>query len=721
MNFMKKFFISFAVVAVGAMSMATAQEFKIETGDEKTKAGDEKVISVKKKSEKTARIVVTGTRTKKLYKTAPVKTEVVSRKKIEKKGANTLFDALEGESGIIADNQCQNCGLNTVRLNGLEGNYTQILVNGVPGISSLASTYIFQQVPVEMIDRVEVVKGGGSALYGSGAVGGVVNIITRKPNTNTASFSTKCEFLDGTDSMAWTVSGYASAVAQSGRMGIALYGSRQHHDPYDRNGDHVSDLAKLKNTMFGGNGFYSFGNGMDLTFQFFNIHEYRRGGDRISQPEPTSFVTERIESDITVAMFKFEHEVTKNMFYEVNYNFSYMERDTYYGGREDLTDNDELAGQMFDYGRSKNPYHTTSAIAHYKLLKSLTLTGGLEFMHDDLWDGTAVDGEASVDEQYYNIGGFLQADWDYKWINLVGGLRIDKHSEMDTVKVSPRFNGIWKINRDMRWRVGWSTGFKAPQVFDEDFHIEQTTAGGTTLNRRIRNASDLKAESSHSVSTDYSIDFHPGKFDIEAGAGLFFTFIKDKMELDVESGTEVDTNGDGTADTRYFDRVNVDGTSKLLGYNFELSVSYSKWVKLTSGFTVMQMYELEDGSKMQEVPNVGGRTALDFFWKGLTLTLSNVIIGEQKIMRSAGGTETLVNTDTFAVFNARVAYKFRIAGSGTLELFAGVDNIGNAFQDDLDTLDVSGTTIPTGEERDAGYVYGPSKPRTYFMGAKAAF
>lgn len=632
---------------------------------------------------------------------------------METKSANTLFDALNGESGIVADNQCQNCGLNTVRLNGLEGNYTQILVNGVPGISNLAGTYFFQQVPVEMVERVEVVKGGGSALYGSGAIGGVVNIITRKPNSNNASFGTKYEFLEGTDSMAWIVSGYASAVAPSGKMGIALYGSRQELDPYDRNGDNVSDLAKLQNTMFGGNGFYNFGSGMDLTFQFFNIHEYRRGGDHIDSPAPIAFVAEEIQSDITVAMLKFEHEVNEKMFYEVNYNFSYMVRQTYYGARSDITDSSELAGAMDEYGRSKNPYHLASTILHYKILKPLTLTGGVEFMHDDLWDGTAVDNTASVDEEYHNIGGFLQADWDHKLFNFVGGLRIDKHSEMDTVKVSPRFNGIWKITDDLRWRIGWSTGFKAPQVFDEDFHIEQSTSAGSTYARRLRNASNLKAETSHSVSSDFSADIDFGKFDIEAGAGLFFTLIKDKMEVDYENPSEVDA----VNQINYFDRVNVDGTSKLLGYNLELAVSWSKWAKLSSGFTVMQMYKLEDGTKMQEVPNIGGFTSLDFFWKGLTASFSNVIIGKQKIYNdNVGG---LVETDVFAVFNARLAYKFRIAGNGNLEVFAGIDNIGNSYQKDLDSLDVSGNAV-TGE-RDAGYVYGPAKPRTYYMGAKASF
>ena len=659
-----------------------------------------------------ANIVVTGTRTAKVYRKAPVKTEVVSKERIEAKSADNLFEALSGESGVIADNQCQNCGLNTIRLNGLEGNYTQTLINSVPAVSSLASTYLYQQIPVELVDRLEVVKGGGSSLYGSGAIGGVVNIITKKPNTNSASLSYKHEFIDGVSDQGYSVSGYASAVSDTGKMGIALFGSKYDRDAYDRNGDDVSDLAELQNNTFGGSAFYTPGNGMDLSAQYFSIREHRRGGDHLEWPAVQSFVAEQIDSDINIALFKFTHEVSDSFNYELDYNFSYMERETYYGGRSDLSDNDELREALDEYGKSKNPYHLGTAIFNYLPMKQLTLTGGAEFMYDDLNDRAMLADEATVDEQYYNLGTFVQADWDRELFELVAGVRLDKHSEMDTVHLSPRLSGIMKPAENFRIRLAWATGFKAPQVFDEDFHIEQSTSAGDTKSRRIVNADDLDPETSNSLSGDISGELGKGKLDFDYSIGAFYTLIKNKMEVDYENPSSE------TSTTKYFERVNVDGTSKLLGYNLELGLTYSDMVRLSSGLTFVQMAKLEDGTKMQEVPDIGAFTMLQFFYRSLTLSLSNEIIGKQKIYNDNEG--KLVETERFALFNARASYRIDMSGKSYLELFCGVDNITDQYQDDLDELDISSGTTVSGE-RDAGYVYGPAKPRTFYAGAKMGF
>ena len=95
-----------------------------------------------------------------------------------------LAEGLNYQPGLRVENTCQNCGVNAVRINGLEGKYSQILIDSRPIFSSLAGVYGLEQIPVSMIDRVEVIRGGGSAIFGSSAIGGVVNIITREPIRN---------------------------------------------------------------------------------------------------------------------------------------------------------------------------------------------------------------------------------------------------------------------------------------------------------------------------------------------------------------------------------------------------------------------------------------------------------------------------------------------------------------------------------------------------------
>ena len=110
-----------------------------------------------------------------------VRTEVVTNDLMTRSGARTLADAVEYTTGVRVENNCQNCNFSQIRLLGLDGPYTQILVDGQPIVSSLAQVYGIEQIPARMIERIEVVKGGGSALYGPGSVGGVVNIIPREP------------------------------------------------------------------------------------------------------------------------------------------------------------------------------------------------------------------------------------------------------------------------------------------------------------------------------------------------------------------------------------------------------------------------------------------------------------------------------------------------------------------------------------------------------------
>ena len=113
-----------------------------------------------------------------------------SRDFVEQVGARTLADAVEYTTGVRVENNCQNCNFSQVRLLGLEGPYTQILMDGQPTLSSLAQVYGLEQIPARLIDRIEVTKGGGAALLGPGSVGGVINVITREPTTRGAQLDT---------------------------------------------------------------------------------------------------------------------------------------------------------------------------------------------------------------------------------------------------------------------------------------------------------------------------------------------------------------------------------------------------------------------------------------------------------------------------------------------------------------------------------------------------
>ena len=131
-------------------------------------------------------LVVTGTRTAKRLAEVPVHTQIVPRSEIEMTASRTLADAVEYTSGLRVESNCQNCNFSQIRMLGLEGPYSQLLIDGVASVSSLAAVYGIEQLPARLIDSIEVVKGGGSATYGAGSVGGVINLISHRPSRTEA-------------------------------------------------------------------------------------------------------------------------------------------------------------------------------------------------------------------------------------------------------------------------------------------------------------------------------------------------------------------------------------------------------------------------------------------------------------------------------------------------------------------------------------------------------
>ena len=149
-------------------------------------------ISLEKSVYNLDQVVVTGTKTFKRKTESPVIVNVIDSRQLESIQACNLAEGLNFQPGVRVETDCQTCNYTQLRMNGLAGGYSQILINGRAIFSPLTSLYGMEQIPVNMIDRIEIVRGGGSSLYGSSAIGGVVNVITKLPNKNGFSFG--CDY-----------------------------------------------------------------------------------------------------------------------------------------------------------------------------------------------------------------------------------------------------------------------------------------------------------------------------------------------------------------------------------------------------------------------------------------------------------------------------------------------------------------------------------------------
>ena len=188
-------------------------------------------------------VVVSANRNETTRRMAPSLVNVLDSKVFESSNAVSLAEGLNFQPGVRVENNCQNCGFQQVRINGLDGPYTQILVDSRPIFSALTGVYGLEQIPANMIERVEVMRGGGSALFGSSAIAGTINIITKEPLRNSAQVSHSLTMVGGSSADNNTTVN-ASLVTDDQKAGIYVFGQSRIRDPYDHDGDGYSEEWK---------------------------------------------------------------------------------------------------------------------------------------------------------------------------------------------------------------------------------------------------------------------------------------------------------------------------------------------------------------------------------------------------------------------------------------------------------------------------------------------
>jgi len=278
-------------------------------------------------------LVVTGTRSERRLSEVPVRTELVDREEIQKTQSRTVADAIEWTNGIRVENDCQNCNFQQVRMLGLPGNFTQILADGRPSLSSLAAVYGVEQIPTALIQRIEIVKGGGSALYGPGAIAGVINVIPRTPAEDGGYFKYGYDTMGGKPNH--LLEGGIDYLKEDGSAGITFFGQSSEINPIDINRDGFTDVARREAWSSGFRAFVVPNSDSKLTFDYLYSNEDRRGGDRLDLPVTLAEIAEAVQTDLHVGGLRWEQEVNDRFDYEFNLSGTYTQRDSYYGSGMD--------------------------------------------------------------------------------------------------------------------------------------------------------------------------------------------------------------------------------------------------------------------------------------------------------------------------------------------------------------------------------------------------
>ena len=649
-------------------------------------------------------VIVSATRSETTRRTSPTLVNVVGMDIYNKTNSSTVAQGLAFQPGVRVENNCQNCGFQQVRINGLDGQYTQILIDSRPIFSSLAGVYGIEQLPANMVDRVEVMRGGGSALFGSSAIAGTVNIITKEPVRNSASISHTITSIGLSSAFHNTTDINASIVSEDNKLGLAVFGQNTLKDAWDANGDGFTELSKISGQTVGFRGYVKTGYYSKLTAEYHHLEEFRRGGDNLDLPPHEAMIAEQTKHGINTGGLKFDW-FSKNQKHRFNAfaSMQHINRDSYYGAGMDPN----------AYGKTTDLTWVAGAQYIYKFAKCLflpaDLTVGLEYnedyLKDNMWGYNR-----TTDQTVRIVSAYAQNEWkNERWGILIGG-RLDKHNLIKGLIFSPRANFRYNPTENINLRASYSYGFRAPQAFDEDLHIDNV--GGTVS--MIRLAEDLRVEKSQSVSVSADLYHSWGNWQGNLLVEGFFTDLGDVFAL-----KEIGFDEKGIL---IKERYNESG-ARVFGGNFEGKIAWKDVFQLQMGITAQSSKykearswadDVEATRKMFRTPDFHGYMTASYNpLKQLTLSLSGTYTGKMLVEHHAGmiAKNETVQTPGFWDMGFKVAYEFKIYKSFALQLNAGMQNIFNSFQRDFDS----------GADRDSGYIYGPTLPRTAYFGIKLIY
>lgn len=690
-------------------------------------------------------VVVTGTRSQRYIEDAPVRTEVISSRDLEMRSAANLFEALETAPGVRVESQCQACNFTEVRMNGLGSAHTQVLMDGQPVYSGLASVYGLQQFSTAEVDRIEIVKGAGSALYGSNAIAGVVNIITERPAVDqlkggfeVGQFGTN-QF-DATASRVQARSAYSIFAQLNQEASIDETADGLNRDQVNAK-DGITDRVKSDLRNIGANAYFD---GViteqdEVTVRFRYLNEKRIGGELLNDAylNPYTLGTEHITTDRLSATLGYRTEFSADNGIEMQVTGVSHNRDA----TNDTYLNDYMAthddaepdvNNLRPYLADERMFVFNTSYNH-RLAKH-HLTAGAQYSYDELEESGRYVIVDEADPQYgfdytsisnkhsHDIGIYLQDEWRFarSW-EMVAGVRTDFHNSEDSFEaeeeglaqafestvydeqsLNPRLAVKWAPTTSWTFRANMGTGFKVPYGFSEDLHL----CSGSP---RVWKGPSLKPESSRSfnLSADYS------DYRMAFGVNGYVSELFDAVGI-VNAGNQVRAKG------YHYEYENVDN-AMVYGLDFNVRYQIARRLQINADVSYFHgEYDdirgdwagtryAEDSRNISRFPDVSGGIRLDWSPGNWESTVDLRYTGTMYIDYAVDGDLELpgsmvFETDPFFILNSQVSYKF----NDGYRVYVGGRNLNDYLQ-------------PVKHTDDAAFYYAPVYGRMLYTGIRLNF
>ena len=605
-------------------------------------------ISVKDSFENLEEIVVTGTMKAVKKSDSPVPIEIYTPKFFQKNPTPSLFDAVQLINGVQPQLNCNVCNTGDIHINGMEGPYTMILIDGMPIVSSLSTVYGLSGIPNSLVERIEVVKGPASSLYGTEAMGGIINVITKSPKSapklSLDAFTTSWleTNLDG---------GYKYNIGQkvNGLFGFNYfkYGNKK-----DKNNDGFTDVTlQDRITLFNKFDFERQEN-RSASVALRYLYEDRWGGQmnwkRKLHRGSDEVYAESIMTNRFEAIGMYQLPVKEKIMAQFSYNFH--QQNSFYG--------------LESYQGKQQVFF---AQAYWdKIIGKHSLLLGSSFKYTYYDDNTRGTGEYNENNDLIKNnpmntpipGFFIQDEWTLNTENkLLIGYRFDYDKTHKGIH-SPRIAYKYSPSSHHTLRASFGTGFRVVNVFTED-HRALTGA------RQVVFENELKPEKSYNGNINYVFKLPTSFTALNFDFTTFYSYFTNKIIADTD-----------TDETKIiYDNLNGHAISQGVSLNIDATFDFP--LKIMLGATYMDVYKKENGEKevQYHAPKWSGNFLASYtFKRGFTIDLTANYNDKMKLPRVENDYRPEYSKPTF-IANIQLSKSFK----NNIEIYGGVKNIFNVL------------------------------------------
>ena len=616
-------------------------------------------------------VVVTGTMKETFLSASPVKVDVVTQKFLKKIATANVMEVIENVNGVQKQINCGVCGTNDIHINGMEGPYTLVLINGMPVMSSLSTVYGLNGIPTSLIKQIEIIKGPSSTLYGTEAVAGVINILTKDPldvsTVELESFITS--HLEKNIDFA-----YAPKME---KVDVLFSGNYFKMDNFiDDNDDNFTDIPFSERLSLFNQWNFKMKSQKSFSLSAKYYQEDRSGGVKEWNENlrgNDSIYGESIYTDRVELAASYELPMDEDIRIDASYN--YHHQNSYYGNTK--------------YEAFQNIYFA-NLIWNKSIGHNHNFISGLTYRYQTFVDSTL----ANINERKFIPAFFVQDEitLNKKWTSLLG-IRTDFHDEHGFI-FSPRLNFKFKPKTYTTFRLNAGTGFRLVNLFTEDHAF-------LTGTREVLVVEDLKPEESYNINLNvnhiFSLGRSTGTLDIDA----FYTYFTNKItpDYDVNPNQIIYANLDGFSVSR--------GLAFIIQQNFDFALS------VKAGGTYLDVYSIDDNNTREDelfAPSFTGVFSLSYNWDKINTSIdwTAKVTGPMSLPSFPHPFERGEESPWFSQHHLQIKKVF----SESLTAFMGVKNVFNYTQESP----LVDWQNPFGDDFDTSYAYGPLQSRRYLFG-----